>query len=87
MVSTDHAAICGEYEILKHLDISVVPKAYSLEESPNGPILILEYIPGQPLSKYAGLLKNDLSALLDMMITITNSLAALHENHLIHMDI
>ncbi|WP_347276592.1 protein kinase [Coleofasciculus sp. FACHB-501] len=77
-----------EYKILLPLDIEGVVKSLALENYNNGLALVLEYFDGESLEKVINSsLKTDLNHFLLIAIQLADTLAALHQNQIIHKDI
>ncbi|MCP4112468.1 MAG: AAA family ATPase [Desulfobacteraceae bacterium] len=76
-----------EYEITRSLKADGVIQAYSLEPYQNTWVMILEDFGGKSLSDILSLRQLDLTEFLDLAIRITNILAAIHEQNIMHKDI
>ncbi|MBD1896039.1 protein kinase [Coleofasciculus sp. FACHB-129] len=77
-----------EYKILLPFDIEEVVKSLALENYNNGLALVLEYFDGKSLEKVIkSPLKTDLNQFIPIAIQLADTLAALHQNQIIHKDI
>ncbi|MDP9268403.1 MAG: tetratricopeptide repeat-containing serine/threonine-protein kinase [Acidobacteriota bacterium] len=68
----NHPNICGIYEI---------------EEDEGKPVLVMEYLEGEPLSKHIGGKQMDARELVDIAVKVADALEAAHEQGIIHRDI
>ncbi|HEY9600936.1 MAG TPA: AAA family ATPase [Allocoleopsis sp.] len=76
-----------EYEILKCLEIEGVVKPLALEKYQNSIVLILADFAGKSLSDFLESQAINLSCFLQIAIQLASTLAALHQNNIIHKDI
>ena len=76
-----------EYEITRSLKIDQVIKTYELLRYQNSLVIILEDFGGQSLKLLQSQNQWGLEKFLTIAIKITESLAAIHKNNIIHKDI
>ncbi|MCP4350705.1 MAG: AAA family ATPase [Desulfobacterales bacterium] len=76
-----------EYDITRSLKADGVIQAYSLEPYQNTWVMILEDFGGESLSDILSSRQLDLTEFLDLAIRITDILAAIHEQNIMHKDI
>ena len=82
----ESAQLKYEYEVTKDLEIEGIVKTYDILRYNNSYALIKQNFEGQPLSH---LISNGLSIreFLEISISVTNTIDALHKNGIIHKDI
>jgi predicted ATPase/serine phosphatase RsbU (regulator of sigma subunit)/tRNA A-37 threonylcarbamoyl transferase component Bud32 len=76
-----------EYELTNHLNLDGVIKGYAIEKYHNTPIIILEDFGGKSLKQLIANQSLTLTLFLPIAIQIADSLAHIHQAHLIHKDI
>ncbi|MCL1467533.1 trifunctional serine/threonine-protein kinase/ATP-binding protein/sensor histidine kinase [Argonema galeatum] len=76
-----------EYEIIKILDNPGIVKVLGLETCNRVPVLVLEDFGGISLKEIITVRKLDLTNFLLIAIQLAETLAQLHQNHIIHKDI
>jgi len=76
-----------EYEILQSLNIEGIVKPLALSNYSNGLALILSDLGGESLKQFITTQNLNLQEFLQIAIQMAATLAALHENHIIHQDI
>ncbi|WP_224243822.1 trifunctional serine/threonine-protein kinase/ATP-binding protein/sensor histidine kinase [Hyalangium gracile] len=76
-----------EYDILQRLrDVRGVLRAHAYEELAERPVLLLEKVPGEPMSKLIGP-PCDVARALELAIDLATTLAELHRGGVIHKDL
>jgi predicted ATPase/signal transduction histidine kinase/DNA-binding response OmpR family regulator/tRNA A-37 threonylcarbamoyl transferase component Bud32 len=75
-----------EYEILRHLNIDGIVKAYFIEAYHNRKIMVLEDFGGQSLANYIKEKKFGLEDFLNIALKLTAILGNIHANGYIHKD-
>lgn len=83
----DIASLRYEYEIYKKLNITGIPKVYSIETYRNSPVIIMEDIHGESLKARIRGKSIGLQNLLKIFIKLSDILGTIHENGIIHKDI
>ncbi|MDQ1328063.1 MAG: hypothetical protein QG641_1348, partial [Candidatus Poribacteria bacterium] len=83
----DVARLRHEYEITKNLNIEGVVKSYGIEKYLNGLAIILEDFGAQTLKTRIASSKINVVEFLKIAIQLTEILANLHQNDVIHKDI
>ncbi|WP_026735779.1 hybrid sensor histidine kinase/response regulator [Fischerella sp. PCC 9605] len=81
------AQLRHEYKILQSLEIEGIVKPLALESYQNGLALILSDFGGEPLRNFITAQNFELSNFLQIAIQLSETLAQLHKNNLIHKDI
>ncbi|OCR02316.1 serine/threonine protein kinase [Oscillatoriales cyanobacterium USR001] len=76
-----------EYEIIQHLNLDSVVKAYSLQPFKNSLVMILEDFGGESLRILMASQKFTFLGFLTMSIKIAESLGEIHSKNVIHKDI
>lgn len=83
----DIARLQFEYEIYKKMNSPGVLKIYAMENYGNSPVIIMEDIFGKPLKSVINKEPLNLNTFLWMSMKITETLAFIHKNHIVHKDI
>jgi predicted ATPase/signal transduction histidine kinase len=83
----DLAKFKHEYEIIKHLDLPNVIKAYGLEKYNNSLAFILEDFGGKPLSQAVKFGNLELVDFIKLAIKLAEILGQIHQSNIIHKDI
>ncbi|MBD2152968.1 ATP-binding sensor histidine kinase [Leptolyngbya sp. FACHB-16] len=81
------ARLRHEYDIVKHLDIPGVRRAYALLDCSNGIALVSEDFGATPLSEFLADQPLAIPQFLRVAIALTETLGLLHQNNIIHKDI
>lgn len=76
-----------EFKILESLEIPGVIKPLALESYQNGLALVLEEFGGIPLKQFLSHSPLEMPEFLDIAIQLASTLAALHQNQIVHQDI
>jgi predicted ATPase/signal transduction histidine kinase/DNA-binding response OmpR family regulator/tRNA A-37 threonylcarbamoyl transferase component Bud32 len=76
-----------EFQILQALEIEEIAKPIALETSSYGLALILSDFGGESLKKFIRTQQFELSQFLETAIQLASTVAALHQNNIIHKDI
>ena len=83
----DLTRIRYEYDLSQKFSLSSMVPILSLEKEGNGYALVMEDVDGIPLLEYWSASPKTLSVFLQLSIQITESLAEIHKNEIIHKDI
>ncbi|HEX7499853.1 MAG TPA: serine/threonine-protein kinase, partial [Polyangia bacterium] len=76
-----------EGDLLAQIDHPAVVKIYDfVESSPQGPMLVLEYVPGSDLSSVLGK-PMEISEAVDLLLAICNGVVACHRIGIVHRDL
>src|SRR5262249_33779620 len=81
------AKLRHEYTLLAELDIPAIRKAIALEKVGPSLALVMDAVNATPLNEHIQARMLDLEATLHIAIAITDTLAALHRNSILHKDI
>ncbi|MFB2923034.1 trifunctional serine/threonine-protein kinase/ATP-binding protein/sensor histidine kinase [Aerosakkonema funiforme] len=76
-----------EYKIMQPLHLTGVIKPYELKDYQHSLALVLEDFPGVTLKQFITTRSSNLIDFLKIAIDLVQTLAELHENHIIHKDI
>ncbi len=76
-----------EYDVLMHLNLDGVARAYALENYQEGFALVLNFFDGVPLSKICQKSPITLRQFLEYAIGLTNLIGKVHECGIIHKDV
>ncbi|MFC0216728.1 diguanylate cyclase domain-containing protein [Paenibacillus chartarius] len=79
--------LAHEHQFSNILASAGIRKSYGVVQIPEGTALILEYIPGPPLSRYMTGKKLDLPAFFPLALSMANELHAVHSCGIFHKDI
>jgi diguanylate cyclase (GGDEF)-like protein len=83
----DIASIQHEYQILKNLNIPGVPRVVDLIFQQRRPILVIEYISSEPLSKFLQGKPLPLDTFFTIALQLVKIIQSLHAKNIIHKDI
>ena len=76
-----------EGRALASLNHSSIAHIYGLDQSPSGPLLVLEYVPGETLADLLVRRMLKLADALHIMLQVSQALEAAHESGIIHRDL
>jgi tRNA A-37 threonylcarbamoyl transferase component Bud32 len=81
------ARVLQELHALRRISAAGIPRAIEVVASGNDPILVLERMPGVPLSGLIGGTPLSIRAWLDLAVQLAELLASVHEARVLHQDI
>jgi len=76
-----------EFDTLRRVESTGIPRALDLDWSTGSPVLVLECVSGQPLSKHLRHGPFDLEAWMDVAIMATEILEQIHAERILHKDL
>jgi len=83
----DNERLEKEQKIIKHLNLEEIPQVYSLEKSNGYSMLVLEDVKGISIGRYLLQHTFDLMLFLEIAIKISDIVAKIHANSVIHKDL
>ncbi len=76
-----------EYRIVKQLDLPCISDIYSIENSGNSKIVLMEDFGAIPLDRFLHLGTPDIKTFLKLAISITKAIGEIHKKNVIHKDL